>query len=198
MHRVFSGSFAKGGRYYGSDVQRLPKELRQRIVIDGEPTVELDFGAMHPRMLYHLAGLEAPDDPYEIEGVHGVRAQTKLLCLISLNAAGKGQTMRAFTGALRDAKFAMPEGTSPADLALLFERQHEPISRWFYTGCGLMLQNLDAKIAERVMHAFAKQSRPIASVHDSFIVRMQDKDLLRSTMRESYKKIMGGREPIIK
>ena len=58
MHRVFSGSFAKGGRYYGSDVQRLPKDLRGRVVIDGEPTVELGYDAMHPRMLYHMESLE--------------------------------------------------------------------------------------------------------------------------------------------
>ena len=50
------------------------------------------------------------------------------------------------------------------------------------------------------MHAFTKDARPIGCVHDSFIVRERDRDrdLLRSTMRECYMKIMDGFEPVIK
>ena len=68
LHRVFSNrSFDQGGRFFGAGHLQLPKKVRKHhIAINGSPTVELDFSAMHIRMLYHEEGIPYTDDPYAI------------------------------------------------------------------------------------------------------------------------------------
>lgn len=200
-YRVFNENFSRGGRFYGTDVLRLKNrelKLRECVTVDGESTIELDFGAMHPRMLYHNEGLEAPRDPYIIPGRDDLRLPFKLLALICFNAKNRTIAMRAFRKNLRERNISLPDGIKVGDLASAFERENSPIRHKFYSGCGLYLQNIDSKIAERVMYKFAKMGRPITGVHDSFLVRASDCELLRTTMRESYMKEMKGFEPSIK
>ena len=47
--------------------------------------------------------------------------------------------------------------------------------------------NLDSKIAEFVLTAFADAGKPCLGVHDSFIVKVADEALLRDTMIEAYR-----------
>ena len=61
--------------------------------------------------------------------------------------------------------------------------QHFPrFERFWNTGIGLRLQNLDARICTRVQRALRQANVPVLSVHDSFIVRESQKDLLEQTM----------------
>lgn len=70
--RVFSGSLEEGGRYYNTcgGIQTMKSESRGSLLIDGHPTVELDFKALHPSILYdraHQCGAITPStDPYNI------------------------------------------------------------------------------------------------------------------------------------
>ena len=58
LHRVFNrSSFNLGGRLYGAWWENIPKELRQCITINGNPTIELDFPHLHPTLLYIEAGV---------------------------------------------------------------------------------------------------------------------------------------------
>jgi hypothetical protein len=53
LYRVFNNSSMElGGRHYGGWWQTVPSEWRQRIVIDCEKTVEVDYAQQHFRMLY--------------------------------------------------------------------------------------------------------------------------------------------------
>ncbi len=78
LYAVYAETFSKGGRFYTGrrGHQALKKSERATITIDGQPTVELDFGGMHVRMIYHLLGYEYPlnRDPYtavlEAIGLH--------------------------------------------------------------------------------------------------------------------------------
>lgn len=65
LHRSFSrGSFEFGGRFYSEayGVQQLTKRLRKEIIIDGEETIELDFKALHPSIIYASKGIELDED----------------------------------------------------------------------------------------------------------------------------------------
>lgn len=65
LYRVFNNnSFDQGGRFYGAFYQTMPKDLRKDILINGEPTVELDYAAHHVRIPYHLEGVDYREDPY--------------------------------------------------------------------------------------------------------------------------------------
>ena len=60
--RVFNrGSFALGGRIFGHFAQQLPRTARNKLSIDGERVVEVDFHAMMLSLLYHVNGTEHAD-----------------------------------------------------------------------------------------------------------------------------------------
>lgn len=66
LNRIFIESIHLGGRFYGN-YQNLPKVDRERILIDGEQTVELDFNSLHIAILYAESGLSIVTDPYVID-----------------------------------------------------------------------------------------------------------------------------------
>ena len=70
VHRSFSrSSFDKGGRYYssGRGIQQLSKQDREYVLIDGEFTVEMDFKALHPSILYEKEGIVL-DENFDVYG----------------------------------------------------------------------------------------------------------------------------------
>jgi hypothetical protein len=68
LYMVYTNDFQHGGRLYTGKGghQNISKIERSTIQFNGHPTTELDFGGLHIRMLYHLAGTEYPldKDPY--------------------------------------------------------------------------------------------------------------------------------------
>ena len=86
MKRVFNYDLNHGGRFYGygCSFQSLPSNTRKMILIDGEPTIEPDFKAMHFAILYSLAGIQLEGDPYTVEGFD--RRTIKLTSLVLLNS----------------------------------------------------------------------------------------------------------------
>ena len=82
IQRVFNVQLDHGGRFYGP-FQNLPKSDRNQLLIDGESTVELDFKAIHPHMLYAWNGKQLDSDPYETEGFD--RDVIKTVCLMLPN-----------------------------------------------------------------------------------------------------------------
>lgn len=83
--RKFSrGSFDYGGRFYyigSGNPQSIKSEMRQLILIDGEPTVELDYKAMHPALLAEMNNIIWGDgfDPYHGLSELGVTIDEKQL-----------------------------------------------------------------------------------------------------------------------
>jgi len=65
----YTDDFEHGGRFYTGKGghMNLPKIERDTIEFNGQPTAELDYGGLHIRILYHMAGTEYPceDDPYK-------------------------------------------------------------------------------------------------------------------------------------
>lgn len=199
MVRIYNNSsFSEGGRFYRSEIQGLPKAIRSEVRIDGEPAVELDYSGLHVRLLYALAGRQYDDDPYLIDGMESLRDVAKTLCLICINTASRREAIPAFTRHLREEGTILPECMSAERMIRAFERKHEPIRDRFFSGSGLRTQNIDSRIAELVMLDFVREDRPIASVHDSFVVRRSDEEMLRRSMIENYRAITGGFVPVIK
>ncbi|MDP7670240.1 MAG: hypothetical protein QF592_06705, partial [Alphaproteobacteria bacterium] len=53
VRRIFNDcSWRRGGRFYGGWWQRINKEDRSKIMIDGERTIEIDFSGLHIVLLY--------------------------------------------------------------------------------------------------------------------------------------------------
>jgi hypothetical protein len=189
LFRVFNNrSFREGGRFYGGWWQGLPKEYRRYLDINRKGTVEYDYSGLHLRILYWKKGLDAPDDPYDIEGIP--RDLQKRLVLIILNAESKEKAIKGFR-----------EGVPRCDVVEWMDRlseRHEPIKEYFYSGEGVRLQFLDSCVAERVMLKMLDKGRVVLPVHDSFIMRLGLEEELSDAMEESIKEEFPGLKPALK
>jgi hypothetical protein len=97
MTRIFSGDFNNCGRLYRHPIQQLPKVVRDTLTFNGQRTCEIDFSALHPRLLFAAAGLDPKIgdnrfDPYHISDLpdleryidhnSAVEPQKQLRCVI--------------------------------------------------------------------------------------------------------------------
>jgi hypothetical protein len=187
LYRVFNnGRWDHGGRFYGGWWQMLSKADRQRLLIDGEETIELDFKALHPRQCYHLSGqpLGRDVDPYLLPGLmgEGIRPLVKVAFNQLLNMAKPG-----YPKAPLEARQVLPKGTSYRDLIDAIEQNHKPIAGWFRQGRGLALQRIDSDIVDRVTGYLIHRGICCLPVHDSFIVPRSAEFTLGQTMALAYR-----------
>lgn len=197
LHRVFNReSWKMGGRFYGSEAQTLPKELRQYLLINGEATEELDFSAMHLRMLYHLGRREAPDG--DLYAFGSSRELNKLASLIVINCEPEQDEVKAIAAAFREdseLRIRFGDGILKHDfvrqLIADFKTAHPAIAENFFSGCGLTLQYRDSMIMEDLLKHFIGKEVPIIPVHDSLIVPVSHADEAKEVMKETYKNHMG-------
>lgn len=192
LHRVFNnGSFEQGGRFYGGWWEGLPKEIRKHIVIDGEKTVEMDYSGMHLRMLYASKGIDYIGDPYAIRSdSSSLRPLCKLILLTVLNAESLKSAVAAIRKKMKEDP-SLPRVDNLTKCVNDFVAYHPTVAEFFFTGIGLRLQNVDARIAERIMLEMTGKSIPVLPVHDSFICAERHKKVLEESMVRNYKDIVG-------
>ncbi len=184
LSRIFNnGSFTDGGRFYGGWWQGVPKEWRRYILIDGETTVELDYRAFHPWLLYTLAGQRLEGEAYDV----GVDGQFRPLVKEAFNRLLNGNSRRP----------SQPEGFDPdavgctwPELVRRLLEKHRPIADHMGQGWGIRLQRIDSDIAEAVMLHFARQGIPCLGIHDSFIVQQRHKAELREAMEGAHRTVL--------
>ncbi len=202
LHRVFSnGSFDEGGRFFGPWWQNLEKELRKYIFIDGESTVELDYSALHAILLYAREGIRYIQDPYEYADPD-LRDHLKLVLLCSLNASDKAVSIKAIRQEMRRDPDTYPQekvkGKKLNGVVEEFLLHHAPISKYFYTGIGTQLQNLDSRIAESVMLELMEWGTFALPVHDSFVCCQIDAPRVLQCMKNAFALHVNGHFPSVK
>ena len=183
MTRIFSrASYECGGRLY-CPVQNLKKRMRPYLYFDGEPTIEIDYGSLHPQLLYHQEGLKfSGEDPYEIEGID--RGTVKVAFNTMINRGGKHKPKSAVNAFVRYLKLSKAKAKELEEALLAL---HSPIKHYFNTGYGLRLQRLDSDIAMKIINHFINvKRRPIIGVHDSFVVSVRDTESLKDLMNDCY------------
>ena len=195
LYRVFNNfSFEEGGRFYGPWWHQIPRKLRPYITIDSNPTVELDYSSMHPRMIYNHMGIECPDDPYDVGLDPKHRDIVKKAFNALINARGQ---IRKFDDPEDGAVFDDDEmGMTWSEFLNHIKSYHPTLKGHFGTGIGLRFQRIDSDIAETTMLHFAKKNVPILPVHDSFIMHRTYRDELEEVMGKAYEEAMGSTIPI--
>jgi len=208
-YRVFnSAKFTEGGRFY-SGYQNLKKERRKELKLNGYSTVEIDYKALHPTMLYNLEKLDYQDDPYiQIEDFE--RKDVKVLMQILLNSTSKNQAISAAIHhsrkqirrleeiLLKDKRNSRIVRKKIVHLERkieftvkafhLIEEEHKRLSKYFYSGIGIHLQRKDSALAEGIMSHFMERNIPILGIHDSFIVPEHHQVELADTMIYYYQR----------
>ena len=180
LHRVFLDRKPDlGGRFYGPWYQNIPKEYRQYILINDIPTLEFDYSALHPHLLYFMAKADPPEgDLYELEGYsRDTRNFMKGMFLRMINSATRNDAK----GSIREAAFLKGKIVIPEELGNLEDKYLDPLIDKFLEkhsalkdyifkdrDLGNKLQFVDSTIAETVLLAFAKEGIPVLPLHDSF------------------------------
>lgn len=138
VYRVFNnGSFEEGGRFYGGWWQQIPSRLRQHITLNGTPTVEMDYLALHPRLIYAERNVQYEGDPYDV-GLNGkCRPLVKVTFQKLIN--GVGYPRRSRPGSDEPPFDPDNPGMSWRQFADTIKDHHQAISDLFGTGIGLKL-----------------------------------------------------------
>jgi hypothetical protein len=204
LYRQFNNaSFDHGGRLYGGWWISVPEHMRQKIFINGKPTVELDYSGCAIRMLYHERNLECPDDPYSIapivahEAASGLpegyyREAIKTLTQALINGSNRNKDMMC----------SLPDGRSFAprfkrkQVMQMIEDKHAAIADTFGSGAGTKLQRKDSDLAIGIIKKLADKSIIALPIHDSFIVSEENENELRKTMTNEYR-AMFNHNPVI-
>ena len=206
QHRVYNGNFRHGGRAYGGWWLELTHSKderwrRRQIEIDGKPTVELDFSACQPFLLYAELGL-VPDDPYRVTAVERPTVKAAMLRLI--NAASKGEAEGSLAAWLAGLGDGVDQGVSPAAttvrrtlvgaqlpearrvIAAIADR-HPRIARKFCEPrLGVRLQWLEAQVMATVAKRCLRANIVPLCVHDSMLVPAKRKGQLTEFMHAAW------------
>ena len=190
--RIFArGSMEKGGRFYRGWWQQIPSEHRPHIRINDRNTVEIDYSALHPRLMYAKAGVDYPaeQDPYDLglpswEGEDDPRRD---IIKEAMNALPNDE----------DDIYSLNKAKQEA-LGLTNEEFHERLQEYhpaiydsLLAADGLVNQRLDSDIAEKVMLELIRDGVPCLPIHDSFIVTAGHNMNLEDLLRDCFAKATG-------
>ncbi|WP_312082907.1 hypothetical protein [Brevundimonas sp.] len=187
LTRIFTGTWERGGRMYGGYWQGMPKQFRNQLLIDGQPTIELDYSRLHPTMLFNEAGIALPDnlDPYRVPG-------------FNVDLAGAKQTFNRLLNHDRQITFIAEDQGEWFDDAKSFNEYRDAmvehltqIAHYFRNDKGVRLQKKDSELALNVMNRCMDENIAVYPVHDSFIVRHDNAQRLRAIMGDEYAEMMG-------
>lgn len=194
----FGGRLYPNSDYCGPDYQNIHSEDRTSIEIDGKRTVELDYSGLHINILYAKEGIQCKEDPYERFGMQ-LRPAAKYASLIMLNAKDKTSVVHIIQEELKELRARA--GLSFKKQKLLnslqslidvpafvdeIETCFSPLKKYFYQDIGRRLQREDSELAIKIIEYFVNKGIPILSVHDSFIVPAQYKQVLKEVMKSVF------------
>ncbi|BCG46786.1 hypothetical protein GEOBRER4_n1623 [Citrifermentans bremense] len=206
-------SLRLGGRFYGGWWLRIESNYRKHILINGEPTVEIDYKGIHVFLAYLMEGIDCfklfDGDPYVIDAPDlGMewRKVTKAVTLKCLNAKSRKEAAASINsdmnlkekeGKKNKKKIKRHPKYKPSQLVDMCIEKHPLINHYFNSDCGKMLQFYDSHIASQVIQHFLVSEIPILPVHDSFICQRRHADKLDQVMKNVVETSYG-LEPITK
>ena len=194
--RVFNESLDFGGRIYQTDILRLNRKQRLDVTVMGEKVVEIDYTSLHPRMLYNMKGFECTLDVYSmVHASNNDRDLIKTALNIILNSKNRKQAKNAIEHEIRER--GSETYTSADHLMDEIESVFVTISEYFYTGIGRKLQKMDSDLAVEVMLRMGEIGKVCLGVHDSFITKAVDKDILTAIMDSVYEEKFGFKCPMV-
>ena len=196
IRRIFSrGSWDLHGRFYGGFWQQVSETLRKDIFINGNPTIEVDYKALHVTLLYAQFLNEQRvwpygEDPYDLK-IQLSRSvprdiQRKRVKSIILQAINANSRKAAFSAFRDNAKAGTPEKRLTNDylerLLEAFLDEHPDLRRFIATDTGVDLMRVDGDITEEIIRLMTKRRIPVLTIHDSYIVERHRFADLRAVM----------------
>jgi hypothetical protein len=193
--------------------QGLSKQQRRGMLIDGEPTAELDFVAYDARLLYHLAKIDPKaDDLYFPDRVCPtfwsfqnataekrklVRDFIKKCTNICWNTSSRSKAIGAVRMQLKKSDERLrdiiykTEDTGAKGILARIQAVHPELADKFFTEAGADLMTMDGMIMRYVLWRHAQAGKPALGVHDSVVVRASDAPFAEEIMNDVYRRAMG-------
>lgn len=198
LRRIFSrDSFGKGGRHFGAFYQNIVKEYRSAITIDGQPTLELDFAELHPRIMYALAGKSPPPgDLYDIwlprdgacaDKTDPTYKRKRKLIKILVNGLINDEYGSFDLSAANYEEL----GLKRHQIMYRLHKKHPLLGSIKGRGMGLEYQYVESEIADLVMTKLLEQGIVCLPIYDSFRVQTGYEFQLREAMITTYKAVLG-------
>lgn|GEM_PF-2058912 len=213
VQRIFNiqKDLTLGGRFYKAWWHDVGRSYRRNILINGQETIELDYNAHHPRLLYLRDGhhnFSASKDFYS--GKKDIaRDIIKLCTLIRINSDSHNKAWQATKERLKEkilskerkGQLANKEEEMRESIRTLaqfraviksFVKRHPALEDYFLEenkkekNLGLKLQYADSCIAAYIINTLTKERIPVLTVHDSFIVQKSHEERLWEVMEEAF------------
>lgn len=186
-------SYKLGGKYYGPCWQNLSKELRGKIKINGEETVELDFNAMHLHLLYCRVNKRLTDyipegiDAYQLPNRNRKIVKTSFTCCINNNCNKDNVNNVVGPKVAKKYPEIFVKNTNYRDILEELGSYHPEVRQFFYAQIGNEISNMESKVSDYIIGKLTKKNILVLNIHDSFIVSIAYKDILLNTMTDSFK-----------
>lgn len=200
LRRVFNGSsFEQGGRLFGGFWQGMSKRDRlDRVLINGEEVIELDYDNMAPTILYGLAGEKSP---LNIDGY--VIPNLRIFDANKTPSDYRGAMKMLFNSMLHSSKplNRLPKGLkvqlrgisyqNVGELERLIKAHNKPIARFLNTGKGLAIFHKESSVmVETLLNLNAKRIVALP-IHDSVIVAKSKAKRAKKIMEDAFIKVVG-------
>ncbi len=184
----------------------MSKAERQKISIDGEPVIEIDYSEFHPALAYAECGVSFPGNAYDVAGFP--RDLVKIAVAVLFNSTSRNGARHTMAHKRQMARMILGDSIPDAELPSVFWARiakiypgyphsahsaadslietlltkHKAIDSMFFVGAGMHLQRRDSDIAEAVMCRMRRLGITILPIHDSFLVPTSKADLLEAAM----------------
>lgn len=219
LKKIYNNSSLKeGGRIFmtGSNVSDLlNRKNRREIYIDEQPTVELDYCQLWPRIAADLVGQKlSPDfDVYgvEIEGycpkVMRDLCKVGLMCL--LNADTLETAYYATLGELKSSGMQnkIDEAKSRGMwqdfpiirrmLDMLMDRNAYLLD-FFFSKRATFLMNIESSLMDYVLERAVEDEKVLIPIHDSVIVQEDYIEAAKNNMYKAYEVVVGGENCVVR
>ena len=204
-HHPANGEFLFGGRMSGPWVSLTSKE-RKRIIINGEPTIEIDRPASHLNAMYEVITGAPYKDGYPYDLIINSSLVPKHI-VKNLSAFMQGAKSTAGTAirvgnhykrevGKKDSKeqdklnqrqwLSYKKRVNSSTIIDEFLKKHSAVKGSYLRGkqYGDMIQCWEADIVFEIVLELVKRDIPVLTVYDSFIVQQRHEEILIKLMNE--------------
>jgi hypothetical protein len=176
----------RGGRIWGGSWEGMRKSDRHRLRINGQHIAIVDYGQLFGRILFAMAGEEAPErDLYLVPGLERHRDGVKKLLNSLLFKEGELKGFPKGVGGM------FPNGMKASEAISTVKAAFAPIARYFGTAVGHRLLYRESQLMMSVLQTCMETGLPALPCHDAIFLAEESWSQGRIIMTNEYAKAFG-------